>query len=557
MTDRVARYMGGGRVEIVAEPQVDLPPGGLIVRTEASGLCSGELMAWYMDKKVPHVLGHEVAGIVERSDDDRFPVGSRVFPHHHAPCLKCDECARGAYVHCPQWRSTKLRPGGMADRFAVPAENLNDTLRVDDLRPIDAALIEPLACVVKAFRQGGVAWTPTSKGMSGRPRPDFGINGISGETVKRQGAYLPHWTQDGGAYHVVFRLADSIPKSLAEEWHVEREAFDRGQALSPAEKARYRYLHTERVQRALLESHGACALRSPEAAFKVVELLRNRDGIDYDLVAYAVMPNHVHVLVKPRKERNLADMVQAWKSVSARRINALVGKQGELWQSEYYDHLIRDESDLHRVIDYIKSNPGRSAGLDDVPVYVVDSGVGPSEPRAGAPGDTLGRGAQATSVAVIGLGFMGLLHMFLAPGARGYDLNPLRREWAANQGLDAVHPDEAMPAETVFVCPGSQGAFDLAMKMVKPQGTIVMFAPLPPGEDLRVPQEAYFKDITIASAYSCGPDDTAIAAELLRAGIVRAEQVVERFVELEELPSSYVDMRDGKILKAMVVWPES
>lgn len=95
------------------------------------------------------------------------------------------------------------------------------------------------------------------------------------------------------------------------------------------------------------------------------------------------------------------------------------------------------------------------------------------------------------------------------------------------------------------------------MRIVRPGGTIAMFAPLPPGEDLRVPQEAYFKDIRIVHAYSCGPDDTLAATELLRAGVVRAEGVVERFVSLEELPSAYVDMRDGKILKAMVVWPET
>lgn len=147
--------------------------------------------------------------------------------------------------------------------------------------------------------------------------------------------------------------------------------------------------------------------------------------------------------------------------------------------------------------------------------------------------------------------------MFLTPEARGYDLNPLRRAWAEAQGLNAAHPDEATPAETVFVCPGSQAAFDLAMRIVKPQGTVVMFAPLPPGEDLRVPQEVYFKDITITHAYSCGPNDTAIAAELLREGVVRAEQVVERFVLLDELSEAYVQMKEGKILKAMVVWPEA
>lgn len=149
---KLARYLGGGVVGIVDEPEPALPEGGLLIQTEACGLCSGELMDWYMERKIPHVLGHEVAGRVIASDDDRFPVGCRVFPHHHAPCLECDFCRRGLTVHCPQWRATKLLPGGMAERFAVPAGNLNDTVRVDDLRPVDAALIEPLACVEKAIR---------------------------------------------------------------------------------------------------------------------------------------------------------------------------------------------------------------------------------------------------------------------------------------------------------------------------------------------------------------------------------------------------------------------
>mgnify|MGYP000950019353 CR=1 FL=1 len=152
---KLARYVGEGRISIEEELEPTLPPGGLLVRTEASGLCSGELMEWYMERKIPHVLGHEVSGIVAASDDDRFPVGSRVAPHHHAPCGTCDFCRTGRPVHCETWKRTKLVPGGMAERFAVAAENLADTHRVDKLRPQDAALIEPLGCVAKSLHRIG------------------------------------------------------------------------------------------------------------------------------------------------------------------------------------------------------------------------------------------------------------------------------------------------------------------------------------------------------------------------------------------------------------------
>ncbi len=153
---RVGRYLGEGRLAIVDEPAPELPKGGLLVSTLASGLCSGELMDWYMDKKVPHVLGHEICGEVVATEDPRFPVGSIVCPHHHAPCMQCERCARGLYVHCDQWRRTRILPGGMAELCAVPKENLADTLVVGDLRPVDAALIEPLGCVMKSIRLSGL-----------------------------------------------------------------------------------------------------------------------------------------------------------------------------------------------------------------------------------------------------------------------------------------------------------------------------------------------------------------------------------------------------------------
>lgn len=148
---RFARYEKGGEVRIVDGDTPALPEGGLLVRSEASGLCSGELMDWYMESKAPHVLGHEISGIVVESGDVRFPVGSRVTPHHHAPCMACDHCRARRYVFCDTWRKTKLVPGGLSEIVSVSALNLADTYRTDDLRPIDAALVEPLGCVAKSI----------------------------------------------------------------------------------------------------------------------------------------------------------------------------------------------------------------------------------------------------------------------------------------------------------------------------------------------------------------------------------------------------------------------
>jgi L-iditol 2-dehydrogenase len=153
---KLARYHAGGTVCIEDDLMPSCPPGGLLVRTEACGLCSGELMDWYLDRKAPHVLGHEVVGVVIESESAPFPVGCRVFAHHHAPCGQCRHCRKGHPVHCPVWKRSKLLPGGMAEYFGVPQENLADTLRIDSLRARDAALIEPLACVAKSIRRARV-----------------------------------------------------------------------------------------------------------------------------------------------------------------------------------------------------------------------------------------------------------------------------------------------------------------------------------------------------------------------------------------------------------------
>ncbi len=128
--------------------------GEIILRTAVCGICSGDLMPWYLGKKVGTVLGHEPAGwAVDVGRDVRHvKPGDLVFAHHHAPCLECGDCARGAFVHCRTWKATGLDPGGMAEYIRVPAEVVrHDCFAVNDLTPEQALFIEPLGCSVKAL----------------------------------------------------------------------------------------------------------------------------------------------------------------------------------------------------------------------------------------------------------------------------------------------------------------------------------------------------------------------------------------------------------------------
>ncbi|HWP35829.1 MAG TPA: alcohol dehydrogenase catalytic domain-containing protein [Thermodesulfobacteriota bacterium] len=167
MLAAVVRAPDDIRVERVPVPRPG--PGEALVRVRAAGICSGDLMGWYLARKAPLVLGHEVAGEIvalgpgpaaaPRAGGPPFAVGDRVALHHHAPCFTCRACQRGEPVQCETWRRTRLDPGGIAEYVRVPRENLaGDTLRLPDgLSFDDGALVEPAACVVKSLRRGRLA----------------------------------------------------------------------------------------------------------------------------------------------------------------------------------------------------------------------------------------------------------------------------------------------------------------------------------------------------------------------------------------------------------------
>ncbi|MCC6849550.1 MAG: alcohol dehydrogenase catalytic domain-containing protein [Deltaproteobacteria bacterium] len=159
-TMRAARLDANLSVDVVEMDVPSIGSGEILVRTRACGICTGDIMGWYMRRKAPLVFGHEPAGEVAAVAPDvvAFRPGDRVFVHHHAPCMTCRLCARGEYVQCVAWRNGKLVPGGMAEYFAVPAGQVRaDTLRLPEhVTFADAALVEPLACTVKSLRRAAL-----------------------------------------------------------------------------------------------------------------------------------------------------------------------------------------------------------------------------------------------------------------------------------------------------------------------------------------------------------------------------------------------------------------
>jgi len=158
---RAAVLRGPGALAL---ERVDVPrpgPGEMLVRIRACGICGSDLMEWYVEQKAPFVFGHEPAGDVVAVGPGvtGFQPGDRVVLHHHAPCMECDVCRRGDFVHCPVWRKQALLPGGMAEYAVVAKQSVrHDTHLLPAHVSYEAGtLVEPLACVVKALNRAGFA----------------------------------------------------------------------------------------------------------------------------------------------------------------------------------------------------------------------------------------------------------------------------------------------------------------------------------------------------------------------------------------------------------------
>lgn len=177
--------------------------------------------------------------------------------------------------------------------------------------------------------------------------PQPGSAGVSPAKGWHSRGYVPHLDHPGLIQSITFRLADALPVSVINR-------------LRQGEPDDRRLL--ERLEDYLNPGHGECLLRDPTHAQTVENALLHFDGQRYRLLAWVVMPNHVHVLIEMQAGHAVADAVQSWKSFTAKAINRVLGRHGVLWQREYFDRYIRDERHLQAVMEYINNNPVK-AGL--------------------------------------------------------------------------------------------------------------------------------------------------------------------------------------------------
>ena len=162
--------------------------------------------------------------------------------------------------------------------------------------------------------------------------------------------YLPHRDEAGLTQSITFRLADSFPSQRLNEW---REWVDPKTGAILTSDAERR----TRIESYLDAGHGECWLRNPRVAELVEDALLRFDGERYRLIAWAIMPNHVHVIAELLEGNALSAVVHSWKSWTAQRANEVLGRSGAFWFREYWDRFIRDGSHREATIRYVENNP--------------------------------------------------------------------------------------------------------------------------------------------------------------------------------------------------------
>ncbi len=180
--------------------------------------------------------------------------------------------------------------------------------------------------------------------------------------IKVTRRHLPHWEQEGATYFITFRLADSVPNSLLNEWgdHLRNWLKFHPQPWDYKTAREYETRFIEGPEKWLDEGHGECVLRDERAAEIVANALSRFQGERYWLDAFVVMPNHVHVLVQPKVGHSVSSILHSWKSFSAHAIRESFKDQANVWMEESHDRIVRDWSALANYRAYIASNPEKA-----------------------------------------------------------------------------------------------------------------------------------------------------------------------------------------------------
>lgn len=211
---------------------------------------------------------------------------------------------------------------------------------------------------------------------------------------------LPHYTPEGHIFFITSRLTDSLPNNVIEQLKREKQKDDKFIAgIKDIRIRKEKYYENQKLYFSKFDnaldnlSNGPYWLKNESIAEIVKDAFHYRDRNVYNLYTFTIMPNHIHILIKPivgqlgklsepkakakNKERGqltklsykqnigrtkpspyfLGDIMESLKRYTALECNRILKRKGSFWQHENYDHVVRNQKELVRIVEYILNNP--------------------------------------------------------------------------------------------------------------------------------------------------------------------------------------------------------
>jgi len=235
------------------------------------------------------------------------------------------------------------------------------------IREVSSSALKTPGLSTRALSLGALASSPACPDQSAERRQPKGSEGwaerLASRTKKKDEAgwrsrgYNPHFDHSRFVQSLSFRLHDAVPSIVVQDWKNELAWVEDLPASDPRE-----ILLRKLIAKYEDAGHGACWLRDECIAALVEKALLHFDDQRYRLIAWCIMPNHVHALVETWEDWPLAGVLHSWKSYTAHLANPILERSGDFWFREYFDRFIRDEQHFANAVRYIEINPVK-AGL--------------------------------------------------------------------------------------------------------------------------------------------------------------------------------------------------
>jgi L-iditol 2-dehydrogenase len=154
-------YTGPQKMEVRDVQAPSISEDEVLLKVQSCGVCGTDIVKFQYDMvKPPIVLGHEVAGIVEKVGKNvvKFKKGDRVVVAHHTPCYSCHFCKHGNVSMCETFKKSNLDPGGFAEFLRIPAPHVQMTAHKipDEMTFEEAIFMEPLACILRNIKRANL-----------------------------------------------------------------------------------------------------------------------------------------------------------------------------------------------------------------------------------------------------------------------------------------------------------------------------------------------------------------------------------------------------------------